>query len=321
MKIYSFVKKCTLVLICAAIVYGLGRLYFAVTAGFTIGNITSTLAYDPHWDTHALSSDEKHAIEQALNQEYVYLGRGCQAYVFASLDGNYVIKFFKYQRFRTQRWIDLFTFLPSVNAYQQEKAIEKQTKLHKVFRSWKIAYEYLKEQTGVVFVHLNKSTDWSKQIVIRDKLGLTHQLDLGQMEFLLQRRANMLCPTLEAMMNEGQEKQSYDVLDRLVAMLLSEYAHGFADNDHALMQNTGVLDGNPIHIDVGQFIYNDIVKSPKIYQQELYDKTYKLRQWLEQRYPELAYHLKARLLAILGIDYFYMGPYVHKGDVAKIPHQ
>lgn len=315
------IKKCIFLVLLVIAAYGGGRLYYAVTGGFTMGNITLEQPYNPKWDTHTLSANEKKAIEQALDQEFTYLGRGCQAYVFASADGKYVIKFFKYQRFRPQAWIDLFTFIPSVDRYQKAKTIEKQDKLDKVFISWKIAYETLQNETGVVYVHLNKSNNWNKSIVIRDKIGMAHDIDLDKTDYLLQRRATMLCPAVDQLMAEGKNAQAELLIDRLLTMLVSEYSLGYADNDHALMQNTGVLEGYPIHIDVGQFIRNDIVKAPKVYKQELFDKTYRFHRWLQEEYPSLADHLKTRLVAIIGPDYFYSAPYVHKGDVAKIPNQ
>ena len=285
-----------------------------------MGNIEADLPYQAKWDTHPLSATEKNEIIRALDQPYIYLGKGCQAYVFGSADRKYVIKFFKYQRFRPQSWINLFTFIPAVADYQLTKTAEKQEKLDKVFTSWKIAFEDLKKETGIIYVHLNKTNEWNKSLEITDKLGMKHLVDLDQTEFALQWRATMLCPAIDELVAQGKTDQAELLIDRLLAMLLSEYARGFADNDHALMQNTGVLDGHPIHIDIGQFIYNASVKAPKVYKQELYDKTYDFHKWLKIHHPALAEHLAARLVVIMGPDYFYSAPYFHKGDVAKIPH-
>lgn len=314
------IKKILIFIFFLILIYGLGRLYYALTGGFTESNIKAELTYNSKWETHPLSDNEKNEIRNILNQPFSYLGKGCQAYVFKSADENYVIKFFKYQRFRPQSWIEPFTFIPPVKAYQLGKIIEKKEKLDKVFTSWKIAFENLKKETGTIYVHLNKTDEWHQILTLRDKLGLQHEVDLDQTEFLLQKRATMLCPALHQLVAKGEEDQAQLLIDRLITMLLLEYINGYADNDHALMQNTGVLEGYPIHIDVGQFIKNQIVKSPKIYKKELYDKTYKFHGWLKKHYPKLALHLEARLVAVIGPDYFYSAPYVHKGDVAKIPH-
>lgn len=315
------IKKAVIALIMVGLLYGGGRLYYALTGGFTEGNITSDLAYDPRWEIATTSSEEKSVIDQALSQEYTYLGKGCQSYVFSSADGKYVLKFIKFQRFRRQWWLEPFTFIPAIQTYQNEKAIQKKKKLDNIFTSWVIAYNYLRPETGVIYVHLNKGQYSKGRLALRDKIGIMHELPIEQMEFLLQRRAVMLGPYIDQLMAKGNSKEAEALIDRLLQILLYEYSRGFADNDHALMQNTGVLDGMPVHIDVGQFIYNEIVQSPEVYLHEIYDKTYKFHEWLMKHHPQLALFLRARLVDLLGMDYYTMAPYVHKGDVAKIPNQ
>lgn len=315
----KWLKTVYFFLLFALLLYGMGRLYYKVTGGFTIGNISSTLSYDKRWQTH-IPEENKQKIDAILSQKFTYLGKGCQSYVFISDDGQYVLKFFKYQRFRPQFWLPYLTFIPWVDQYYNFKIEQKKEKLEKIFRSWKIAYEELPEQTGVVFIHLNKESDFNQTLLIKDKMGFDHQLDAGQMEFLVQKRADMLCPTLDRFIEKGDIEGSKHLLDRLIVMIHSEYLNGYADNDHALMQNTGVIDGRPVHIDVGQFIYNDLVKDPGIYHQELYNKTFKFRHWLRKKNASLADHLEMRLKDIIGVNYTLMKPYVHQGDVAKIPH-
>lgn len=313
-KIYLKYIFCLALLIGA--LYGASRLYFKVTGGFTIGNITSDLTFDPRWETDSHIAE----IDKILDQEYSYLSKGCQAYVFLSQDGNYVLKFFKYQRFRTPGWLNLFTFVPGIEKYQQEKNEKKKQRLFGVFKSWKIAFEDLPEQTGVVYLHLNKTGHLKKNLKIKDKMGFAHNLEADQYEFLVQKSAKMLCPSLTQLMKEGNQEEAQGLIDKLLTMLQFEYQNGYADNDHALMQNTGVENGKPIHIDVGQFIKNNLVKNPEIYHRELFNKTYKFRKWLDKQFPELARHLEGRLQEILGAKYFQMQPYFHQGDVAKIPH-
>ena len=307
-------------LLSVCMIYGTARLYYKVTGGFTLGNITSDLVYDSRWSLPEPTEDQKKELHQILEQEFFYLGKGCQSYVFLSKDGNYVLKFFKYQRFRPQAWLEYFNFIPAVNSYLQKKIETKKKKLDGVFQSWKIAYEELPEQTGVAFVHINKTHYLNHPIVIRDKMGFVHHLQADQMEFLLQKTAKMLCPTIKELMKKEKAEEAKHLLDHLVEMLLVEYQHGYADNDHALMQNTGVIDGKPIHIDVGQFIKNDLVKDPDIHLRELFNKTYKFRKWLNLHHPSLAEYLEVKLKKVIGESFALMKPYFHQGDVAKIPH-
>lgn len=321
MKNKKIIKWMLFIVLAILLCFGIGKLYYFLTAGFSIRQITSDLSYNPEWETHPLSSSEKKEVNTALDQEYTYLGKGCQSYVFASEDGNYVIKFLKHQHFRPQRWINLFTFIPSINEYQQTSKDVKRQKLEKLFIGCKIAFEDLKSETGIIYVHLNKSNNWKKTLTIVDRLGFKHHLDVDRMEFILQHRAKMFADTIIDFMEQSSQKEAELLIDRLLVMLISEYQRGIADNDHALMQNTGVLNGRPIHIDIGQFIHNQTVQDPVIYKKEVFDKTFLFHQWLKTHYPTLSDHLKNRLLALIGPDYFFIVPYKHKGNVNKMPHQ
>jgi len=290
------------------LLYGLGRLYFHLTAGFTIGNISSDFAYQPDWQTRALTNSENNELKMALEQPYEYLSKGCQSYVFLSQDGKYVIKFFKYQRFRLQPWLVYFPPLPAFDRYREEKKEKKWQILNFFIKSWKVAFDNLKAETGLIYVHLNKTDHLNKKLIIQDKLGIKHRLNLDQMEFCIQQRAEMLCDVLMEYKIKADDSSARLLIDNLIALIVSEYERGLADNDHALMQNTGVVQGRPIHIDVGQFIMNEEIKNPIKYHQELFTKTYKFKKWLAQNYEEMSHHLEMRLEEMIGPEYSSMRP-------------
>ena len=78
------------------------------------------------------------------------------------------------------------------------------------------------------------------------------------------------------------------------------------------MQNTGVAHGKPVHIDVGQFLFNDAVKQPSVFHQELFTKTFKFKLWLREQYPALGEYLEAELRQIIGPSYDQMQPKFRK---------
>lgn len=290
------------------IAYGSGRLYYAVTGGFTLENITSQFAYNENWDIPPLTDVEKHQVKHILSQNFTYLGKGCQSYVFASEDGQYVLKFVKYQRFRPQAWLDHFEFIPLVNRYRLAKIDKKTKKLEMLFSSWKVAYMHLKPETGLVYIHLNKTNDLKMPLKIYDKMGFEHVLNMDDMEFLLQKRAYMLCSVLSQFAQRGELGQAKELIDNLLTMILGEYQRGFADNDHALMQNTGAVGTTPFHIDVGQFVIKPEMAQPENYKQELFSKTFKFRKWLAKHHPDLGLYLEDKLLNILGPEMHTMIP-------------
>lgn len=308
-KRHSYLKILVLSLLFIALCYGGGRLYFHLTGGFTTGNIVFTEIKDTRWEIRPLEEQEEALVNSILTQEFTYLGKGCQSYVFLSQDGHYVIKFFKYQRFKVSPLLEAFSFLPILKEYYQEKMEKKKKKREGLYHSWKIAFENLQPETGLLFVHLNNSNHLKRALTIYDKLGFQHQVDLDTTEFLIQKKAKMLCSYIDELMDHNREDQAKAFLKKIIALILSEYQRGYADNDHALMQNTGVLEGNPIHIDVGQFVQEERATDPEFYKQELFNKTYKFRSWLEKQHPTLKIFLEEQLIQTIGDPFFAMKPH------------
>lgn len=320
MRTTKMLRSLVLLAISGGLIYGGGRLYYHLTGGFSVDNIFYDIPADPRWEMTPLSQSVQEKTDAILAQPFTYLGKGCQSYVFLSEDGNYVIKFFKYQRIRPQEWLKSFSFIPYLEEYRLAKIQKKQNKLDNVLTSWKHAYESLQEETGVIFVHLNKKKKWDRSLIIFDKMGFQHEVDLNQTEFMVQKKAEMLCPTLDLLMQKGEEERAKLILSNLLTMLLSEYSRGFADNDHALMQNTGVIDGKAVHIDVGQFVWNPAVREPEVFQQEIVNKTYKFKKWLQEAHPALAAHLQQELASVIGDRYGSMQPIFYTADMARIPN-
>ncbi len=308
MKTNLFFRRLFYFLFFVVLIYGLGRLYFHYTAGFTISNISSDFAYQPDWEVAPLNDRESAEVSSALAQPYNYLGKGCQSYVFLSQDGQYVVKFFKYQRYRLQPWLRYFPPLPAMVQYRAEKKEKKWQKLNGFVKSWKVACDHLKNETGLVYVHLNKTHHLLTHLVIYDKMGKEHRVNLDDMEFCIQRHARMLCDVLLDYKKQQDDASARLLIDQLLALILSEYQRGLADKDHALMQNTGVVQNCPIHIDVGQFVKSEEIKDPAKYKQELFTKTYRFKQWLAKHYPEMFQYLDGQLQEIIGPDYATMQP-------------
>jgi hypothetical protein len=275
--------------------YGAGRLYYRLTDGFKIGNIIHELPHRSDWVTRPLTAEEKAELDQAIHQSYHYLGKGHQAYIFESQDGQYVIKFLKFQRLRIPRWLLNIPLPSSWEKRRKEKIIFKQEILNRLFLSWKIGFEELKEEAAIIYIHLNKTSDLNKSLTIKDKIGLIHTLDLDQLVFLIQKKASPLCPTLDRLVAEGKVNEAKILLRKLIGLLVSEYRQGLAEKELHLLRNMGVLKGKPIHIDNGRFERDDTLQEPILYSRELWRKTAELREWLNRYHPDLAADFEVEL--------------------------
>lgn len=294
-------RKIIYAIFAIAALWGIGRAYFLITDGFREANIQSELPPSP---TRVNSGDESQARD-ILKQPFHYLAKGCQAYCFISDDGKYVLKFFKYQRYQTSPFITPFTFIPSVNDYVQKRQQHKLEKLEFFMQAWIIANNHLKEESGLVYVHLSKSKHLNQPIVFFDKMGFRHELEADNLEFLIQRTAE----PLQKVISKSSSQDSIKLIDQLIDMLVHEYSLGLGDHDPALLQNTGVYNGKPFHIDVGQFYFNPQFKEPKGFYQDLFNRTYEMREWLKRTNPEVEKGLTQKLKKLMGDDFEKMKPY------------
>lgn len=139
-----------------------------LTGRFSLCGISSQLEFNPAWETPRPSEEELSDLKRLFQQKFTYLDCGRQCFAFRSEDGKYVLKFFKLS---LRRLPDGLMYLPLPNKLDQlrEKTVAfKKSKLKRDFDSYVLAYNELREETGLIFVHLNK-TDFLNQTVTMRK--------------------------------------------------------------------------------------------------------------------------------------------------------
>ena len=144
------------------------------TSKFSINEIASKRPFNSAWDLKPLSPPEKKEVLQALSQSFSYLSYGGQCFVFQSADQKYVIKFFKQSLYELPLWLKFTPHPWPIQRYYEKKRLHRIDKLQRDFESYKISFEELKEESALLFVHLNKSFDLHKEITITDRLGISH---------------------------------------------------------------------------------------------------------------------------------------------------
>jgi hypothetical protein len=260
------------------------------TDGFALRKILSNLCFDSRWEVMTPNSEEDHAIKNALNQPYRYLGKGAQSYVFASDDGLYVLKFFRHDHMRIEPWHFLLT-----KEHRKERQALSTMKLEKDFTSYKIAYETLKDETGLIYLHLNKTDDLHIEILIYDKIGVRHTINLDQMEFFLQKKVEPFFPSLEKWISENNLPLAKQALTELIALLKNRFEKRIYDKDPDLNTNFGFLNGHPIQLDAGRFKNDRFYSNNQVYKPQIWKITDNLKQWLDVHHEELSVHLQKEL--------------------------
>lgn len=277
------IKKWVLPLAC---IYGLFVLYEEVTGDFRIANITYDLPYQAAWDSSPLDVKEQARIDQLLDQPFHFLGKGNQSYAFESQDQKYVLKFFRFKHLKPSWFLEWMPAIPFLAEDQKKKERSKQKRLERVFRSYKIAYALDQDNTGVLFIHLNRSKHLQQTMTVIDKLGFKHSVELDSTIFILQEKGRICKEVLGELLKKRKVSETKQKIRALLDMYVSEYKRGLYDKDYNLMHNTGFLNEKPFRLDAGRLHYCEEMKIPSIYISDLEKiAATRIDKWLKSYFP------------------------------------
>lgn len=268
-------------------IFGLARVYYKVTDDFRISNMTYEMAHNLDWEIPEISSVEKDDLNKILDQKFHYLGKGAQSYVFTSDDGLYVLKFFKFKHLKPSPFLNSLPMIPPFANYVTKEVKRKDRKLKGVFSAYRLAYEIHKQGSGLVFIHLNKTNNLiNKTVTVFDKIGRSHEIDLDQTVFLLQKKGETLRTVMTDLLNRKDLKEAKLRVRQIFDLYVSEYQKGAYDHDHGIMHNTGFVGSEPLHLDVGKFTRDDKISQKEIYKDDLIIIYRKIDLWMKNNYPD-----------------------------------
>ena len=268
--------------------------WFFLNDGFRMGKILHGYPLNYTWE-EVLSGfgpdDDKRQIQEILNQEYVYLGKGQQCYVFESSDQKYVIKFFRTHKERFPFWV----YLPGMKERKKKEIAWKRSRIERNSQSYVIARSLLKEETALIYLHLKESNDLKQTMRIRDKIGRSFNVDLDQMEFIVQKKMTPLLPLLEA--NKNNAAYIENIIDLVFDWTSMRIKKGVRNKNRRCLKNLGMLAGKVIEYDVGEFRINPELSEIEAQKIEIYKSTKNMRQWLEKNAPSTLSYFDAKLFS------------------------
>lgn len=272
--------------------YALQNFCYHRTKGFALTKTRSNFAYRPEWEIEKAPSLP---LDQVLDQRFTYFARGGQAWAFVSDDGKYVLKLFKLHRRRLPKLIEHFP-LPRAVAKRRARQLKKKTdKLLRDFRSYKLSFEEMEEETGLIYVHLNRSRDFNCTARIVDPLNIEHEVDLTKSPFVLQHRAETPYPHIERLYREGKIEEVKAAIHSVCSVIESRCRKGIHDEDAKIHRNFGFLNDKAILIDVGRMRPEPKCVQPDVIHSELRQITEKFSTFLESLDEELADYLMERI--------------------------
>ncbi len=280
-------------LLIVGVIYGFNR----VTDGFSVREIQSSLAYRAANELSVIPSIQNEELCHIFHQPFHYIGKGAQFYIFESEDGCFVVKFFKHKHLRPLDWLNNIPFPSSLRHYCAQKIEKREARISHLFASCKLAYEELPQETGVVYLHLNRGSDLKQELTLIDKVGLKHKISIGDYEFVLQKKAIGAGALLSELTRLEQGEDIRVTMDQIAQVVLKLCEKGVRDCDPAVVQNVAFSTDrkHAMFIDIGQFVKDENIKRPEERQKELFRRLKALRAWAEEHKPELVHFVDEKI--------------------------
>ena len=254
---------------------------------FTICGISSARSFNSDYETRSLTQEEQGELKEALSQSYHYFGCGGQAYAFFSNDGKYVIKFFK-QRLFKKNWFLNHVPLPFfLHRYRSKRNFARSDKLRRDFFSYRVSFDNLQEMTAVIYCHLNQTESLNTKLEITDSLNIQHRLDLDQFDFIVQRRAEKVYDQIDKWIATGNKTSAEQGIGAVLSLISERAKQGYRDRDPNIRTNCGFIGDQAVKIDVGRFVKEDSMKTPKRHNEALIRITGPFEQWIREHHPAL----------------------------------
>ena len=255
--------------------------HFSFDTNLHLTNITSTIPYRAEWAIKPLEEPDISKVTEILQQPFSYLNEGGQAYAFASADQKYVLKLFKFKRFRPSLSVSLLPPIFPFKAYRERHITKRYNKLLTAFNSYKIAYESLRQESGLIFVQLNYAH--APQIItLIDKSKRKISVDLANISYILQEKGEMFSHVLTRILNRGDRQVAQQRISQLFDLYLSEYNKGIYDLDLGVVHNIGFIEDKIFHLDAGKLIHDERIKDGEFREKKINRNSYDDTRVVEQ---------------------------------------
>lgn len=290
-------KKChwsLKVFLCLVLLLVVERLCHRATEGFQV-NFIKTPSRITSFEKEVANLPLSKEMRNLLMQPFYFLGSGAQCYAFISEDGSYVLKVFKQHNFFIPSFLTTWPLPPFLQKFCQDLIQAQQIKRESFMRSCVIAATSWKEETGMLYLHLAPSLDTDFSVTLVDKLNIAHRIPAHTLQFAIQKRAELVTPTLSRLLQKGHLQEAEACIHSLMHLIQTRCQKGIGDRDPVVRRNFGFIEGKAVEIDIGSYFDNPFLKTDPLYTRDLYFEIRNLQGWLHNHHPELA-HIPAEAL-------------------------
>jgi hypothetical protein len=277
-----------------------GGLFFCCrSSGFSLDKITSRLSYNGTWESEPITGQQRELLVQEIfPQTYYYLAAGNQCYAFISEDRQYVLKFFKMKNLFPKGWLD--NFPPSLLQYLGFKhETSNRLFLERIFSSYKDAYETLRDETGLIYIHFNKTREFKSKVNLIDSKGKKYFVDLDTLEFVVQKKATKIYDHFEGLLDECKYEDLRASIHSFLRLIALRCERGFVDQDLSIRNNFGFIGNTAIQFDCATLTRDSSMKYPQNFRQEVLEVAERLDVWARKNVPEITLFIQEEAQSLI----------------------
>lgn len=277
-----------------------GGLFFCCrSTGFSIDKITSRLGYNIIWDIEPTSVKQREFLTQKVfPQKFYYLASGNQCYAFISEDREYILKFFKMQNLFPKDWLNGFP-LSLLQRIGFKRKPSNQFLYERIFASYKDAYELLREETGLLYIHLNKTSEFRSKVTLIDNKGRNYSLNIDAVEFIVQQRAQMIYDRFSKLIKNENYEDLKICIRSFLQLIAARCEKGFIDQELSIRKNFGFVGNKAIQFGCATLARDGSMKYPLNFRNEILEIAEHLDNWAQEEYPEASLFIQEEAQKII----------------------
>ncbi|KPK32559.1 MAG: hypothetical protein AMS24_03880 [Chlamydiae bacterium SM23_39] len=292
------IKKIFIICITIFFVFFVAKGWHILTGGFRTNKIL------PPKDCECFKKETPESLKKdffkIFNQNYHFLDKGCQVYVFESEDKKYVIKFLRYHKYQPPFWINFLDFFKRGKIYKNNVVDYKKFRIKTAHNSYLMAFNDWGYRTAIIYMHLGRTDHIKRKLKVKDRLGQYWHIDLDKMHYIVQRRVEKLSFTLMECVRDKDLDRAKILIDEYFEVMRDRCLKGIKNVDHSgYIRNMGHIDNFIFEIDVGGYRKKDIIKTKKGMEKEFEHFTRRLKRWAEKRAPFLYDYIDNRSKIVL----------------------
>lgn len=247
--------------------------YHRLTGGFRLSSCEPFLEDLVGFSQKPLSEE----LAPLFDQRFFFLKRGSQAYVFLSEDRKYVLKLFA-------KPLKQYLFQP----YTHPKKLHLNSsyllpRMNQALNGYSLAEKLPQEATGIVYLHLNPTKNELPSVTLQDAFGRIYRISLDSYRFAVQRTCTLLAPTLEKLARQNNFSEIERLRKSYDQKISLRVSYGIRNTDTEFKKNFGILDGEIVEFDVGEYCMDPSLLSLEGQKEETALFQSRFDSWLKKR--------------------------------------